>query len=356
MIIYLENWNQKFEHYGIVVKELIKNINGKDYDATIQYLHTNRIIKITKLAKFLSNYKKHFKLHKDVLENTKQYKDTYYYVSQYGDVYTTKGVTKKLIPQIKCNSFYFDLDKKIQLNRLMIDVWGHEPLPRLLIEHKELIQELQQTTLKNKHMSLDELTKQLELLGIIVKETYPIGNGKYEATINYLHTNVSRKILEVRTFFTDYKKNFKLHKDILKDTKQYKNTHLFVSKNGEVYSVNGVVKLLNPVINKHRSKSGYIKLNTNQTPVHHMVLEAWGFPRPSLDHIVRHLNDIPNDNRLDNLKWDFQLVNMKDKEINEDKRKELIKSLFKANLFSIEELSILTKIKLDSIEGIIKTF
>jgi len=47
---------------------------------------------------------------------------------------------------------------------------------------------------------------------------------------------------------------------------------------------------------------------------------------------------------------------MKDKDTNGDKRKELLKSLFKANLYTIEEISILMKTSIESIEGIIKTF
>ena len=47
---------------------------------------------------------------------------------------------------------------------------------------------------------------------------------------------------------------------------------------------------------------------------------------------------------------------MKDKDINGDKRKELIKRVYETKLFTNEELSILTKIKLESIEGILKTF
>ena len=85
-------------------------------------------------------------------------------------------------------------------------------------------------------------------------------------------------------------------------------------------------------------------------------LSPKGFPRPSPEHIVRHLNDIPDDNRLDNLKWDYTIVNMKDKDINGDKRKELIKRVYETKLFTMEEISILTKIKLESIEGILKTF
>jgi hypothetical protein len=47
---------------------------------------------------------------------------------------------------------------------------------------------------------------------------------------------------------------------------------------------------------------------------------------------------------------------MKDKEVNENKRKELLKKLFQANLFTLEEISILMKVKRESIEGILKTF
>ena len=46
--------------------------------------------------------------------------------------------------------------------------------------------------------------------------------------------------------------------------------------------------------------------------VHQLVLETFGFNRPTNKHIVMHLNDDPTDNRLSNLKWATSLENMED--------------------------------------------
>lgn len=47
--------------------------------------------------------------------------------------------------------------------------------------------------------------------------------------------------------------------------------------------------------------------------VHQLVLEAFGFPRPSQTHEVRHLNGIPSDNHLENLKWGTPKENAEDR-------------------------------------------
>jgi hypothetical protein len=187
--------------------------------------------------------------------------------------------------------------------------------------------------------------------GITIKELIPIkvaNKTRFDAILRYDFFGYEFKAYRLDKFYHLLKQS-KTNTNILKDCKRYKDTYYVVHKDGSVYSLKGIVKKL-----KLTNKNGY-KL-VDRIPVHQVVLEAWGFPQPTPNHIVRHLNDIPDDNRLENLQWGFQLVNMKDKEVNADKRKELIKSLFKANLFSLEEISILTKIKLESIEGILKTF
>lgn len=46
--------------------------------------------------------------------------------------------------------------------------------------------------------------------------------------------------------------------------------------------------------------------------VHHLVLQSFGFPRPSPSHVTRHLNGNPFDNRLTNLRWGTVAENSKD--------------------------------------------
>lgn len=191
--------------------------------------------------------------------------------------------------------------------------------------------------------------------GITIKELIPIkvaNKTRFDAILRYDLFDYEFKSYRIDKFY-HLLKHSKTNPNILKDCKRYKDSYYVAHKDGSIYSLKGIVKKL-----KLRNNNGYALIgssSSNSLNVHRVVLEAWGFPQPSPIHIVRHLNDIRNDNRLENLQWGIHLVNIKDKEINEDKRKELIKSLSKANLFSIEEISILTKIKQESIEGILKT-
>jgi hypothetical protein len=86
--------------------------------------------------------------------------------------------------------------------------------------------------------------------------------------------------------------------------------------------------------------------------VHRLVLEAFGFPQPSPLHIVRHKNDIPDDNRLDNLQWGLKVDNCKDMEVNFDDRKAAIKKLYGAGV-SISDLSVACKLSEDMIRTMV---
>lgn len=92
----------------------------------------------------------------------------------------------------------------------------------------------------------------------------------------------------------------------------------YVSKDGRVLSV----KKKTPIIMKQiSSKDGhkYVFMYDNgkmkKIWVHQAVLMAWDrFPNPGEE--TRHLNDIPDDNRLENLCWGTRLENAEDKRRN----------------------------------------
>lgn len=61
---------------------------------------------------------------------------------------------------------------------------------------------------------------------------------------------------------------------------------------------------------RHLSNSGYLFVqlrNENGTDkglfIHHLVLLAWGTPRPSPKHECNHKNGIKTDNHISNLEW-----------------------------------------------------
>lgn len=71
------------------------------------------------------------------------------------------------------------------------------------------------------------------------------------------------------------------------------------------------------VLRPHLSKRGYLavalhKSGRQQTrTVHRLVAQAF-IPNPGDSPVVRHLNDVPTDNRLENLAWGTQSDNIKD--------------------------------------------
>lgn len=94
----------------------------------------------------------------------------------------------------------------------------------------------------------------------------------------------------------------------------------FASKDGQILSFAGRSKphLMNPMTNQ----DGYLYVylydgSGNQTKcfVHRAVLMAWvGLPKDGEE--TRHLNDIPIDNRLENLCWGSRIENVEDKRRN----------------------------------------
>jgi len=159
----------------------------------------------------------------------------------------------------------------------------------------------------------------------------------------------------------------KLPMEILKDCKPIidpdvsSNTY-WINDRGVVYSTIGRFK---EIIGK-KQDSGHMAINIGKNiqsknerstwkikkMIHRLVLEAFGFPQPSPLHIVRHKNDIPDDNRLDNLRWGLKIDNSKDMEVNFDDRKNAIKKLY-SNGASISDLSVACKLSEDMVKAMV---
>jgi hypothetical protein len=71
------------------------------------------------------------------------------------------------------------------------------------------------------------------------------------------------------------------------------------------------------ILKQFKNKCGHMEIGLHKNgtvkclKVHRLMAEAF-IPNPNNYPIVRHLNDIPNDNRLDNLAWGTQKDNMQD--------------------------------------------
>jgi hypothetical protein len=87
-----------------------------------------------------------------------------------------------------------------------------------------------------------------------------------------------------------------------------------VSDQGRVRSLHTTGRVLKP--SKHRS--GHLHVNLHRQgrketrKVHCLVLEAFIGPRPPGTECC-HYNDIPSDNRLENLRWDTRSANQRDR-------------------------------------------
>lgn len=96
-----------------------------------------------------------------------------------------------------------------------------------------------------------------------------------------------------------------------KEFRRYKETKYFVSSDGEIFSERSNA-ILKPLKRKVGIKSYYyIDIEGRHINVHRMVYEVWKGDIPS-GMVVRHLNDVSSDNRIENLKLGTQKDNIKD--------------------------------------------
>lgn len=113
---------------------------------------------------------------------------------------------------------------------------------------------------------------------------------------------------------------------------------LAVSSMGRVRSLDRLTRVsagprCDPYFRTHKGKilkpsrhpAGYVYVNFSAggeqrtAKVHHLVLEAFVGPRPD-GMVACHYNDIPNDNRVGNLRWDTRESNDRDRVENGHRR------------------------------------
>ena len=82
----------------------------------------------------------------------------------------------------------------------------------------------------------------------------------------------------------------------------------WISDQGEVWSWR-----CGRLLKRTRNADGYctVSVDGKSRYAHSMVLEAFVGPRPA-GHVARHLNDVPGDDRLDNLSWGSRRENALD--------------------------------------------
>lgn len=85
--------------------------------------------------------------------------------------------------------------------------------------------------------------------------------------------------------------------------------HTIMRRNGSPYSRQG--QMLTPTL--HRAKGGYLRVTIDGKPrsVHVLMAEAFIGPRPSGNE-ARHLNDVRDDNRIENIAWGTRGDNLND--------------------------------------------
>lgn len=130
--------------------------------------------------------------------------------------------------------------------------------------------------------------------------------------------------------------------------------------NGVVYCVkkNGKLRQLKPIKKGGKNNSNYMQVHLRRDnkeftkKIHHIILETFVGPRSTNECVARHLNDIPYDNRLCNLRWGTHLENAGDRRKLTENEESQISSIIK-KAFSLgvteEELSIITRWNLEKI-------
>lgn len=140
---------------------------------------------------------------------------------------------------------------------------------------------------------------------------------------------------------------------ILKDCKQlHCSDRHYIDKKGTIVSTVGHFKYIVPSTKKDGHQK--VSIKGKSYAVHRLVLEAFGKPQPGPDFVVRHLNDIPDDNRLENLQWGLQKRNMADKKVNQKRLEEAIRDSYEKGI-DIKTLSVLTSYSTETLKAILES-
>lgn len=112
--------------------------------------------------------------------------------------------------------------------------------------------------------------------------------------------------------------------------------HYAIAKNGTIWYVNpGSKKDLEARnVPPYPSKAGYLGVwvaQTNKRPrykmVHKLMASTFLGPRPTKQHLIRHLDGDSYNNHLDNLAWGTQKENMEDLKLHKSQRNVLTPEL-----------------------------
>ncbi len=124
-----------------------------------------------------------------------------------------------------------------------------------------------------------------------------------------------------------------------------------IDKAGNVYSHVGKFKLVTP---HEKNGKAHVTFNGDirRYSIHRLLMHTFKGITESEVLLVRHLNDIPTDNRLENLEWGTYTENGADRSKNHALFLKTVYSLFKRGI-SIEELSVVCKKEVSYIEHIV---